>query len=119
MKHYIKHHSFGKLLLATLLSLLPCCVSYTRDITSDGRFEKILNVPIITKRELRLYRTVIESSRLFPYLEYDLTESESINDPAHELVGTIEIGHNVKFERAYSRSGTGEVKEWLVGSITK
>ena len=97
--------------------MLSCCVSYTREVTSDKRFEKILNVQIQTKRELNLYRMVQESSRLSPDVEYQLTAGETNNDPDHQLIGTIEVGHKVTFDRAYSQSGSGETSEWLVGSI--
>lgn len=118
MKNSSPNDMFGKAAIAILIALLPCCVGFTRDITKDRRFAQVLSTDITTKREMRLYHIVLEDSRRSPDLEYDLTESETTDNPMRQLIGTISPGHKVRFNRVYSKTASGETQEWMVGSMT-
>lgn len=109
---------FARIPIVIFCTLLASCVGFTRDISKDQRFARTLNGEITTKREMRLYYVVPETSRQSMDVPYRLTEGEAINDPDLKPIATIRPGHSVRFERVYSKTVSGETQEWMNGAIT-
>lgn len=63
---------------------------------------------------MRLYQ-LSESSRSLSDAAFDLTAAEAIGDPDRRLVGTVQPGQKVTFDRAFTSKASGETQEWLVG----